>query len=117
MAETRRDNLIYALLATVARGVPQPRFQLSARRQRELQGTRRALEAIKVQSDRARRRHAVAVRDDAHGLEDSVSPLKRDIPDAAFERCRGRRHAVERCKCAAVPAEAAERPERHHRCE
>ena len=66
-----------------------------------------------MQRHRARRRHAVAVRDDADGLEDAVAALERDVPDAAFERCRGRRHAVQGCKGAAVPAEAAERPECH----
>ena len=113
MAETCRDNLIYALLATVARGISQPRFQLAARRQRQFQCTRGALESVEMQRDCARCRHAVAVRDDAHGLEDAVAALERDVPDATFQRRRGRRHAVQGCEGAAVSTEAAERPECH----
>ena len=46
----------------------------------------------------------------AGSLEDAVAALERDVPDAAFERCGGRRHAVQGCKGAAVSTEAAERP-------
>ena len=66
-----------------------------------------------MQAHRARHGLAAFARHDADRLEDAVAALERDVPDATFERRGGRRHAVQGCKGAAVPAEAAERPECH----